>query len=177
MMFGNPAIFAVEAYHERPLDCDFSGVLGRMCVHIRGRSFGYIAEPCCALDNAFDSLTWIMEHSESLDHGALADLRDFDLFEFLDAKLYRDTGQSLEEMRSDGCHFGRFTFLTNWGEQFDGAPKCFIVRRGSNLRVVWKDSRCRQRAVEIPVSVFTRATREATLWYREQNDSINPAGG
>ncbi len=165
MMFGNPSVYAIEAYHEYST---LSGVWGRMCLHIGSAAFGDIAEPYCMLDHAFEELAQLTEHTNHLWDEEFEELSDSDLYELLDTRLYRDDGRSVEEMRSDWCQYGRFHFLTNWGEMFDSAPKSFIVCPGSMIRVLWRDEAERHRSSEIPRSEFAVATGEACSWYRRQ---------
>jgi hypothetical protein len=61
-------------------------------------------------------------------------LSDKDLWDLLDGALFGYHGdvelhdsRTIDECRADWVRYGKFSFLTNWGEQFDKNGKSFIV--------------------------------------------------
>jgi len=172
MLIGDPRIFAVEAYHERPEGFSAAGLWGRMCLHIGDLAFGDISEPTCQLDHAILSLHDLGRASHNLWHESFSGMSDEEIFEFLDTALYRDVGQSLEQMNSDWSRFGRFSFLTNWGEQFDPAPKCFVFSRDHSVTVVWRDGEGTFGVASVPCSSFSEVAETTREWYC--NQTITP---
>ncbi|MEQ1751518.1 MAG: Imm42 family immunity protein [Prosthecobacter sp.] len=168
MLFGDPANFAVEAYHEIPKNFGASGLWGRMCIHIAGQMFGDISEQSCQLDHAILSLHSLSQRQEELWHEALDGKTDTEIFDFLDTALYKDVGRSREQMRSDWFHFGGFSFLTNWGEQFDYAPKAFIYSRHKLTRVVWRVHDGQVEGADIASSDFSEVAEVAHNWYSRE---------
>jgi hypothetical protein len=121
-------------------------------------------------------------HLEDLWDEALVGLNDQDTWNFLDGALYGYHGdvevhdeRSLEDTRRDARRYGKFNFLTNWGEQFDGGYKSFLLcppRRP--LRVL---SRAFPKPVGLGVNVsragFARAVRAFTDWFESQERRLS----
>jgi hypothetical protein len=73
----------------------------------------------------------------------LAGLDDVAAWNFLDGLLYGYHGdvewadtRTLAEVRRDAVRWGRFNFLTNWGEQFDGYKSFLLCPPGESARVL-----------------------------------------
>ena len=117
MRFGDPQDFAIEAYHE-PASPEWAG-FGRMCIHVQGARVGDEREEHCSLFHAVDRFRDLSRSIDGLWDTGFAGLSDAEIFGLLDDALYISS-----ESRWD--RFGKFDFLTNTGEQFDGF-KTFIV--------------------------------------------------
>jgi hypothetical protein len=101
------------------------------------------------------------------------------IWKFLHSLLYGHDGKlalddhdrrTLSDMQADSAEFGRFDFLTNWGEQFDGGFKSFIFRPpGGQVHIL---SRAFPPDVGLCVEVtpegFVTAAAGFVQWFREQ---------
>jgi hypothetical protein len=119
MTFGGPTDFAIEVYHE-PSGPNYGG-FGRMCIHVQGTQIGDIRENHCSLWGSTNRFRELLDHIETLWSDDFTGLSDIEIFGVLDRALYQDHGQSLEQMNADLERLGRYDFLTNTGEQFDGS--------------------------------------------------------
>lgn len=132
MLFGTTETFAIEAISESELVAP-SAVWGRMRIWCEGYSIGDFTEECCALYPAYLGFKNIAVMLPTLWDEEFYGLDDVDLCNKLDGLLYGYHGEmplednrSLEECEYDWNVYGRFNFLTNWGEQFDRGGKSFI---------------------------------------------------
>lgn len=143
MMFGDPKDFAIEAMVEPDLPVP-SAVWGRMRVWCQGVALGDYEVSYCALYPAYLSFTELQQALPTLWHPALEELTDAELLNLLDGLLYGHHGdveveddRSLEQVLKDVHEYGKFNFLTNWGEQFDGGGKSFIIcKDGQTVKVL-----------------------------------------
>lgn len=71
-------------------------------------------------------------------------------------------------MRSDWFHFDGFSFLTNWGEQFDDSPKAFIYSRYKLTRVVWRIHDGQVDGADIASSDFSEVAEAVHNWYSRE---------
>jgi hypothetical protein len=133
MMFGNPSEFAIEAMIEPDL-VPPTTPWGRMRIWCQNVSMGNIEDEHCGLDHAFDSLNEIAKNIDSYWLDEFASMEPIEIIDLLDGALFGWHGdveleddRSLDEIRIDVSRYGRFSFLTNWGEQFDGIDKPFIL--------------------------------------------------
>lgn len=132
MRFGDAKDFAIEAELESGI-APPSAVWGRMCVWCRGAAVGDLSKPSCALYPAAGEFRWLTGHLVDIWDESLNGLDDRAATDFLDGLLYGYHGdveieddRTIEQIRRDAEQFGKFNFLTNWGEQFDGF-KSFIL--------------------------------------------------
>ncbi len=172
MIFGRPEAFAIEAYDDRTTESP-SGLWGRSCVHVQGRVIGSINESHCGLDSFADSLADILGQMVSLSDPCFGAMDDSEVFLFLDRKLYFDEGQSLDRMSEDWGRYGKFCFLTNCGEQFDGWKAFIFLRPDGILRIV---SRENERRIE--VGLVARSTFEIVVasfleWIEAERERVN----
>jgi hypothetical protein len=130
-IFGDPQDFAIEAGVELSLDPP-SSVWGFMRVWCGGVPLGNIGERFCALYPSSLAFAWLSTHLDELWDDALTGLGDGAAWDLLDGLLYGYHGEveiederTPDELRRDWDRYGKFNFLTNWGEQFDGY-KSFI---------------------------------------------------
>ncbi|HLP10143.1 MAG TPA: hypothetical protein VK178_18420 [Opitutaceae bacterium] len=134
MIFGRPEVFAIEVHNERTAESP-SGLWGRSCVHVQGNPIGAILEPHCGLDAFADHIAEVLSRLDSLCDGQLGMMDDTEVFSFLDQRLYGDAGRTVEQMSADWTSLGRFCFLTNVGDQFDGWKAFMFLRPDGMLRI------------------------------------------
>lgn len=180
-MFGDRADFAIEAGVEPHLVAP-SAVWGHMRVWCGGHALGDIDDRQCALYPSYGVFDWMVAHLEELWDDALNGLDDLATWNFLDGALYGYHGdveieddRSLDEMTRDAHRFGKFDFLTNWGEQFDGGYKSFIIHPPDRpLRVL---SRAFPMSVGLGVNIsrmgFVRASQAFVEWFKDQERRLS----
>ena len=141
-VFGDQADFAIEAGIE-PDRHTPTTVWGHMCVWCRGVALGNLDERYCGLYHAYSKFSWLANDLDALWADELAGLDDLAAWNFLDGLLYGYHGdvevldeRTLEELSSDATRWGRFDFLTNWGEQFDGYKSFLLCPPGDSARVL-----------------------------------------
>lgn len=135
MFFGSKKSFAIEAMSEPELRAP-SQVWGRMRIWCGETEIGDYADEHCGL---YDAYAGFRELGDVLAENWLSEfdgLSDHELWNLLDGALYGYQGdieiedsRTVEQCRADWDRYGRFDFLTNWGEQFDRNGKSFIVCR------------------------------------------------
>jgi hypothetical protein len=134
MLFGTKSEFAIEALIEPGL-VPPSAVYGRMRVWCEDTSLGDFSNPRCSLYPAYLGFKRLGEALPNLWLDDLVDLSDEGMVDHLDRLLYGARGnhvldeddRTAIECELDWEKYGIFSFLTNWGEQFDREPKSFIV--------------------------------------------------
>jgi|SRR6478736_7139111 len=137
MLFGSPHAFAIEALLEP--DPQFGAVqsnnlVGRFCLWMNGTAVGRIDEPSCWLGPFREHLR---RHAASLEeHWQLSfdALTPEQIFDHLDRGLYaahRDECLDLDDIEDAG-DLGRFSFLTNVSEVFDGWTAFLVSPAGSD---------------------------------------------
>lgn len=139
MLFGSRDRFAIESMAEPHL-CSSSQVWGRMCIWCNGTEIGDYSDEHCGLFDAYDGFRTLRELLASNWLPEFEGLSDNDLWNLLDGALYGYHGdreinvlRTIEQCREDSDRYYRFIFLTNWGEQFDGNGKSFIVCRPDDV--------------------------------------------
>ncbi|NGZ84922.1 hypothetical protein [Duganella aceris] len=133
MLFGSIDSFAIESMTEPNLRAP-SQVWGRMRIWCEGTEIGDYSDEHCGL---FDAYAGFRELRGLLAWNWMSEfngLSDKDLWDFLDGALFGYHGdvelhdsRTIDECRADWVRYGKFSFLTNWGEQFDKNGKSFIV--------------------------------------------------
>lgn len=136
MIFGEPAAFAIEAFHE-PAETRFLG-FGRMCIHIQGLALGDISEEHCSLYHSVEDLKHLAAHTASLWHPNFDGLTDIEIFQFLARALFDYHGQSDEDIDEAYRQYGRFSVLTNSGEHFDGFNIFVVCRYNSHTHFLFR---------------------------------------
>lgn len=133
MLFGDRSTFAIEAMVESHLQAP-SAVWGRLCIWCEDVCIGNFAEEHCGLYDSYDGFRSLLANLRSLWRAEFANLSDRDLWNLLDEMLYGYHGdvaieddRTMKQLIQDAHTYGRFNFLTNWGEQFDRDGKSFIV--------------------------------------------------
>jgi hypothetical protein len=141
-VFGDRADFAIEAGVE-PDRHTAATVWGHMCVWCRGVPLGNVNNPYCGLYHAYCEFAWLADNLGSLWADEFTGLDDVGAWNFLDGLLYGYHGDveladvsTLEECDRDALRWGRFNFLTNWGEQFDGYKSFLLCPPGDSARIL-----------------------------------------
>jgi len=174
MIFGDHEDFAIEAGIEPMLPSD-GRVWGHACVWCEGTAIGDLGNRFCSLHHMWAQFYWLSENLDSLWEQEFTGMGDLALWNFLDGLLYGYHGpielpdnRTLEECRRDAQRWGRFNFLTNWGEQFDG-NKSFILRPPGNIVWILSRDRANNRySWHVPYTTFLTATRDFVLWYEQE---------
>jgi len=139
MLFGTPTDFAIEVMTEAHLVAP-SAVWGRMCIHVGDVAFGDFSDTHCALYPAY-------RHFESLAcerlpfwdnsfHGMTLE----QIHDLVRHAIYGDDERSISAIRIDARRYGRFDFLTNWGEQFDWYASVIVQRDWNTVTIMHKPS-------------------------------------
>lgn len=173
MLFGDRADFAIEADVESELQRP-SAVWGHMCVWCRGVALGDINLRHCGLYVAYSAFDWLSANLYSLWADELAGLDNLATWNFLDRLLYGyHEGREIPDDRTVRCDWtvwGRFNFLTNWGEQFDGFKAFILCPPGGPVRIL--SARFPEhmgRGVQVsPNGVMTAAEAFARWFEREE---------
>ena len=175
MIFGDPADFAIEADVEPDLTPP-SAVWGHMCVWCRGRRLGNIDELHCCLHHAARSLLWCAINLDALWSNELAAFNDIQQWNFLDGLLFGYHGEialhhrlTLAELGAFSREFGKFIFLTNWGEQFDRCKSFLVCPPNSAVRVLYRQAPSFALEVaEVTREGFNSAAVGFHQWFHEQ---------
>ncbi len=180
MIFGNKNDFAIEAMVEPGLQAP-SSLWGRMCIWVGGVSIGDIDDPNCGLLPAYDGFREVCNDLNTLWSPKFDSMGDVEIWNFLDGLLYGCHGdieveddRSLEQMQSDWREFGRFNFLTNWGEMFDRGGKSFLLKipegklRVLNLHLPFNN----QIGVNCTEFSFRKASSGFINWHSEQEIAL-----
>jgi hypothetical protein len=116
------------------LFADWRDGWGRMQIWCQGDSIGDFSEGHCALYPPYLGFTALQRSLPTLWLPELNGFVGTDLWNHFDALLYGYHGdvelnddRSLHQLQWDARHYGKFDFLTNWGEQSDRDGKSFIV--------------------------------------------------
>lgn len=132
MIFGTTDAFAIEAIIEPELVAP-SAVWGRMRIWCEDVCIGDISNEYCALYSSRKGFSHLIKSLESLWDSEFDGLADEAILDLLDDRLYGARGsipvddtRTSEECQRDSARYGKFNFLTNWGEQFDMSGKTFI---------------------------------------------------
>jgi hypothetical protein len=156
-----------------------------MRVWCGGLPLGDIDDHYCALYPSHIAFHWRGEHLDELWEPDLDGLDDLATWNFLDGALYGYHGdveiaddRLLDDMKRDSQRLGKFNFLTNWGEQFDGGYKSFLMcPPGGPCRVL---CRAFSGSVGLGVNVsragFERASRAFGEWFELQERRLGTNG-
>jgi hypothetical protein len=180
-LFGDPADFAIEAGVEPDLTPP-SPVWGHMRVWCGGIPLGDIDDRHCGLYLPYLNFRSRARSLDELWDENLTGLSDREIWNFLDGRLYGFHGdveieddRTLDEVDADMVRYGKFNFLTNWGEQFDGYKSFLLCPPGKPLRVL-----CRRLPERIGLGLdvsragFTAASRAFVRWFEEQERRLRP---
>lgn len=125
MLIGDPNNFAIEAMVEPELKAP-SAVWGRMCIHIGDVVLGDWTEPFCGLGPAYEHFRWHARQCERLWLDSFDEMTSEEIHDTVRHAIYGDDERTIEQIKRDSLTYGRFDFLTNWGEQFDGYASVIV---------------------------------------------------
>jgi hypothetical protein len=125
MMCGDPNAFAIEAMIEPQLIAP-SAVWGRMCLHIGPVVLGDITDEHCGLYGAYCGFKDLVASETRLWDDSFVGLNHEQIHDRVRNALYGDDDRSVSAIMADSQRYGRFDFLTNWGEQFDGFASVIV---------------------------------------------------
>ena len=162
MIFGKPADFAIEAYHE-PSGPEWAG-FGRMAIDIQGFRLGDIRETHCSLFAAVNRFRLYPE-IESLWAEAFDGLSDVEVFALIDTRY---TGEPCEE------DYSPCDFLTNSGEQFDDAKTFIICRPSGRVHILYQLRDGKIGSASCSASSFRKVAKDFVCWFDEQVRTIAP---
>jgi hypothetical protein len=178
MLFGSRDEFAIEC-HERPMWGD-GLVRGGVCVWCRGVGLGRLKEPCIltALQCHLERLLWDL-HTRS--DPAVEDKGDEEAFRLLSWASYGlDECIEVGGRRfgpADQRRLGRFVFLTNSLEAFDGWS-AFLLVSGEDARILYRLPTDERGGARVPVARFTEVVRAFLAWVEDLSTRTtgDPAG-
>ena len=180
MIFGNKTTFAIEAMIAPDLKPP-SAPLGRMCIWCEDISIGDINEEHCGLE-AIEIFSSLIPKIDSLWLAEFEGKTDLELWDFLDGILYGyhgdveiDDQRTIEQMSNDASKYSRFSFLTNWGEQFDKDGKSFIFHHPEGkIKILNKDlENWNGMSLSTSKEAFCYAIREAASWFIQQQQLLS----
>jgi len=181
MVFGSKEAFAIEAMLEPNLITP-SAVWGRMCIWCQDESIGDYAEEHCGLYPSYTSfrLLRLMLATQWLPE--FEGLSDVALWNHLDGLLYGSHSDTeLDDNRfSEQCQrvweeYGRFSFLTNWGEQFDTSGKSFIVCEPEGRVRILNRSFLNGISRACSLEEITHAIDSYLAWFEGESGRLNGA--
>jgi len=177
MLFGSKATFAIEAMTEPHL-IPPSAVWGRMQVWCRGGAIGDFSEECCALFGPYEGFRNLLRSLPKLWFQEFEGLSDLQLWNRLDGLLYfADDDRTLEQCSRDWEQYGQCNFLTNWGEQFDGNGKSFIVCAPSGVVHILNQSLPNGISCEVPLLDVLAAANEYASWFESEQARLASSSG
>jgi len=112
-------------------------------------------------------------------------LDDVSIFHRLDGALFgsRDGIEVVDERtsaeyRDDALLYGRFTFLVNWGEMFDGEGKLFVLcSDGTHVRVLHQPAGSTGCNVLMATVTDVEGARDGFLsWFERQASALGAPG-
>ncbi len=178
-VFGERDDFAIEAGVE-PDGHTAGTVWGHMCVWCCGVPLGDLGNRSCGLYHSYSEFAWLADNLGNLWADELAGLDDVAAWNFLDGRLYGYHGEveladacTLDECRRDAERWGRFNFLTNWGEQFDGFKSFLLCPPGASARILSQRLPSHMgRGVSVSRQSLTSAAAGFAAWFESERLSI-----
>jgi hypothetical protein len=174
-ILGDKNTFAIEAIIEPGLKAP-SPIWGRMCVWCNGTTIGNLDEKHCGLE-AFSNFSDKIKQIDGLWMSEFDGLSDHELWNYLDGLLYGYHGdielednRTLDQMRLDAKKYGKFNFLTNWGEMFDNDGKSFIFHHPEGKIKILNRQLNSKNIISFSTTIyaFCHAIEEGMSWYHEQ---------
>jgi hypothetical protein len=164
MIFGSPADFAIEA-EDDGLPSHPKGIVpGHMQIWCRNSSIGDFGEEQSCLWDSHQHLVKIAADLSAISNPALWALSDEALWDRFNRARYIDRGQSNEEMTNDYVEWGRYDFLTNWDETFDGYKGMIYCLRNGGVRMLVQLPDKSIRQYTVTAEGFTDAIAGFSLW-------------
>jgi len=167
MIFGDKNIYAIEVYH-KPLDNGSFYMTGRMCIHLFGKIFGDINEEDCWLDGVYMTLVEKNNNLDLLEYDFNLD-NDYNIFKFLDDKLYIDMNRTSEQIKIDAEIYGKFGFMTNMGESFDHTKSFIYMDYKNNIHILYQIHDYKDEIIcnELDKLTFKTITNEFIKWFEK----------
>jgi hypothetical protein len=178
-LFGDRSNFAIEAGAE-PGGHTGSTVWGYMCIWCGGQQLGDLDDRHCGLFDAYSGFQDTVASLDSLWDNAFICLNDQAIFNHLDVLLYGYRqgveivdNRTVEDCKRDWDRWGRFDFLTNWGEPFNGCKAFLLHPPGPRLRVLFRaPSEDSVVSKDISVLGFLAAVSAFSRWYQKQDQGL-----
>jgi Immunity protein 42 len=171
MIFGDPADFAVEAFHE-PLESRFRG-FGRLCIHVQGLALGDIEEEHCSLFHSADDLERLAADAAGLWDASFEGHSDKSLFELLAYTLFDYHGQTDAEIDQAYVRYGRYSVLTNSGEHFDGFNIFVVCREFSRAHFLFRRPDNSIGSRDCSLKMLCDAIQQFQNWFRAVSVQLN----
>jgi len=167
MIFGNKNIYAIEIHH-KPLDNGLFYMTSRLCIHLFNKNFGNIneedralAEPYMILVEKINDLN-ILEYDFNLKN-------DYDIFNFLDDKLYINIDRTLEQIKHDYKLYHIFNFMTNMGEMFNNTKSFIYMDKNKLINILFQihDNENKIFCSKINKENFIKVSNDFIKWYEK----------
>jgi hypothetical protein len=164
MIFGTPSDFAIEA-EDDGLPSDPKGILsGHMQIWCSNSSIGDFGEGQSCLWDSQTHLAMIAQDLSAISNPALWTLADEAIWDRFNRALYIDRGQSNEEIAKDYVEWGRYDFLTNRGETFDGYKGMIYCLPDGGIRMLVQQPDDSIRKYTATAKGFRDAIAGFSLW-------------
>lgn len=179
MIFGNKKDFAIEVMIEPDQESPTS-IWGRMCIWVSNTQVGNFNEPYCNLCAACDDFEDTSKNINSLWSSKFENLSELQVINFLDEKLYGYHGEievednrTSEEINHDWDVYGKFNFLTNWGEMFDGYKAFLLKSPNGDISILSRDFKSNgDFSFQCSEFSYKKAVKELTHWYNKKWSEI-----
>lgn len=132
MFSGNPSVFAIEFEIEQ-VDCQW--IFGRICYVVLGCRLGTYS-PGSALNSAEAAFEDLLRFRGLRIDERLMGLPAGEAYREIDDALYRDRGQSDDQVARDKEMYWRFHAFHPGLDSFDSV-KCYLVENAVNARFLW----------------------------------------
>jgi hypothetical protein len=151
-----------------------------MCIWCRDIPLGDISDRHCCLAGAYSGFRDLASNIDHLWAAELVGLNDVATWNFFDGLLYGYHGfvevpddRSHDEVARDAALWGRFDFLTHWGEQFDGYKAFVMHPPGGDVRILWRGESVPARCVEVSRAGVVAACNGFTRWFEAQERRLH----
>ncbi|TWU19358.1 hypothetical protein Poly21_15300 [Allorhodopirellula heiligendammensis] len=135
MLIGDPTDFAIEAMVEPDLKAP-SAVWRRMRIHLGNVTLGDFDDPYCALYPAYGHFKWHAKLNDQLWNDSFNGMIPEEIHDTVREAIYGDDERTTDQIQRDSLEYGRFDFLTNWGEQFDGYSSVILSPKPTDMMVL-----------------------------------------
>ena len=164
MIFGSPTDFAIEA-EDDGLPGDPKSILsGHMQIWCSNSSIGDFGEWQSCLWNSQRELAKIAADLSAITDPTFWTLSDEVLWDRFDRALYIEHGQTNDEIAKDQLEWGRYDFLTNWGETFDDYKGMIYCLPNGRIRMLVQQPDEFIRNYTVTAKGFKDAIARFSLW-------------
>ena len=168
MIFGDKNELSIECYHD-PHENNNRWVFGRMCIWCSGKQLGDVTEPACMLNVTEGFLQDLLHNPGLRDGGALNEMADRQLFDYLNEKIYLDDDRRTHEVEADARKYFKYDFLTNGGESFD-SHKSFLVKDGDVFRLLFMDNDGNFESCRVNVEFALSVVEQFLSWLENEKN-------